>query len=68
MGVNGDITFRNISITGNRMPEFSFSGAGADFVSGPIRIENPTFNGKKLGSLEDAHVTVGKFVTGVTIG
>jgi len=64
-GVNRDITFRNIAITGTVMPQCFFYGFGPDFVSGPARMENVTFNGKKIMSLEEMNSKLGDYFTEV---
>lgn len=62
-----DVTFRNISVVGRGMMACYFSGANKEHISGPFRIENLTFNGKRLTTAEEARITVGDFVRDVTL-
>lgn len=62
-----DVTFRNISVTGRAMMPSYFSGGSEDFISGPIRIENLTFNGRKLNTPEEALIQTDGFFKDVTL-
>ena len=53
-GVFKNIVFRNISVTGTGMMRVSLDGGPG---SGPITIENLTFNGKKIKSFDELFET-----------
>lgn len=62
-----DILFRNIAIVAPRMPSSSFQGLDAEHTVDGVRLEEFSFNGKPVTSLEALHLSLGKHVTNVTL-
>ncbi len=62
-----DVTFRNISVVGRGMMGCFFSGANENCISGPIRLENLTFNGKRLTTATEAMITIKNFMRDITL-
>ena len=56
-----DILFRNIRVTGSEMPVSGLRGHSADAAVRNVRIENLTFNGKKIGSVREMNLSVQDF-------
>ena len=65
LSVFKNITFRNISVVGNNMMRVALEGGPG---SGPITIENLTFNGKKIKSFDELFETyIGPNLKGAVI-
>ena len=65
LSVFKNITFRNISVVGNNMMRVALDGGPG---SGPITIENLTFNGKKIRSFDELFETyIGSNIKGSVI-
>ena len=61
----GALPFKNISVTGKRMPPSSFTGFDADHNVQGVKIENLRFNGQPVTRAEDAQLRIGNYVQDV---
>jgi hypothetical protein len=61
-GTIRDVVFKDISVTGKRMPPSSFTGFDADHDVRGVRIENLRFNGRLITSAAGAGLQIGKYV------
>lgn len=64
-GTVRDVVFKNISVSGRRMPPSSFRGFDADHNVRGVKIENLRFNGRPVTRAEDAHLRIGNDVQDV---
>jgi hypothetical protein len=63
-----DITYANVSVTGERVPRSSFNGLDAGHTVEGIWLDNLRLNGKPAMTAAEANLTVGPHVSGVRFG
>jgi len=64
-GTARDILFKDIFVTGKKMPPSAFTGLDAAHDVRGVTIENLRFNGRPIMSAKDAHLQIGKSVQDV---
>ena len=65
LGSVRNITFKDISVTSNRMPPSAFKGANEESQVWDVTVENLRLNGKHIASAEEAGLKIGDFVNNV---
>lgn len=66
-GVVRDITYKNVTVTGKRIPKSWFQGLDADHGVSAIAIEGLRINDKPARSAAEAGLTIGRNVSDVTV-
>jgi len=64
-GTVRDVLFKNISVTGSRMPESWMRGLDAEHDVSGVSLVNLRFNGKRLQTAQDAHLRLENHVDDV---
>jgi hypothetical protein len=63
-----DITYKNITVTGRRIPKSRFQGLDAQHTVRGITIDNLRFNGKPAQTAVEAGLALGTNVSDVRFG
>jgi len=64
-GTVRDVLFRDIAVTGPRMPGSSFNGSDAEHTVAGVTIENLRLNGRAIADAADAQLAIGPHVSNV---
>ena len=66
-GINRDITFRNIYLTGRQLPRLRFTGFDAEHETYNVRVENLWHNGVLIESLPQDRIVTNEFTHNVEL-
>lgn len=67
-GTVRDVLFKDVAVTGRRMPPSSFTGLDAGHDVRGVTIQNLRFNGKRIANAGAARFEIGRHVSGVHFG